>query len=134
MQIRTINRCGSVSAIMLILSFLWVREISMRVACDAASDFIGPLVREVPCHYVYFSFNGFTMPKGRIIAPGWTVNFHPYGVELDPGVEVYVSIRGKIIACNLPELNALVSALPELREKQINLFRERRAEGQSIKQ
>lgn len=125
MQIRRTLERMSIMIALIALGFLWTRELSLRRAQEAASDFVGPLVREVPCQEVFFSSLGFSTPDRRWMAPGWIVNFHPYGVELDPGVEVYVSICGKVVACNLPELNALVGVSAETREKQVNLVIEK---------
>ena len=124
MQTRIILRRATITVVLLAFGFLWLRELTMRRARETANDFIGPLIREVPCQYVFFSSTGFPTPERRRMVPGWIVNFHPYGIELDPGVEVYVSICGNVIACNLPELNALVGASAEAREKQINLLME----------
>jgi hypothetical protein len=120
---------ASISIILMLLSFLWLREISLRVARTEACDFIGPLISEVPCHYEYFSFSGFSTSKGRKFMPGWVVNFLPYGVEMDPCVEIYVSVCGNIIASNVPELDALIGASSEARKKRVNSYIEQQRVG-----
>jgi hypothetical protein len=116
----------SVVVVLFAFAFLWVREFTLRRAREAANDFVGPLIREVPSFYEFFSLAGIPAQDRSWIAPGWIVNFHPYGVEIDPGVEVLVSISGRVIGSNVPELNTLVGLSNEEREECIKRWIERK--------